>query len=397
MSAIKHWIEPLPPRKKIVPSRSLIMVGTFPPPVQGMSAINAAVRDLLADSGAEPAVVDLSPASIDRRWRVRLTRVATVARRFCAFQRLLLERRRALTVYLSLSGGWGQVLELPFVALARVFRARLIFHHHSFAYVDQPRVITRALFWIAGKRATHVTLCKPMAKKLRSRYRSVGPVIVVSNAAILKIPYTASHSHKQAVRNIGFLGNISLEKGILEFLQITERLATIAPSIKALIAGPFQTPEVEAMVRQRLEQLKNCTYIGPQFGSAKKAFYDTIDVLMFPSKYVNEAEPLTVYEAMMAGVAVIAWDRGCLQTMLSGNAGTLIARHDDFIAAACDQLQRWSAAPEQFREVSRSALESCSTIHRANARGLDLLLRALLRTPLPGSVARGSLSTVPFA
>jgi len=371
----------LPARETTSCSHRLIMVGTFPPPMQGMSAINAALRDLLIDFGAKPVVVDLSPAWLDRRWFVRLSRVARVARRFSSFFRLLRGRRRPSTVYLSLSGGWGQILELPFVALARLLQARLIFHHHSFAYVDRPRALTRILLWTAGRRAMHVALCKLMAKKLRSAYGDVGRVIVVSNAAILKVPHTGVFSQKQAIRTIGFLGNISFEKGILEFLDVAGQLATIAPSVKALIAGPFQTPEVEAVVRKRLAQLKNCAYIGPQYGSEKEAFYDRIDVLMFPSKYVNEAEPLTVYEAMMAGVAVIAWDRGCLQSMVSGNAGALIARGDDFVAAACRRLQCWSAAPERFRKVSQSALESCSGMHRGNAHALDLLRRTLLGKP----------------
>ena len=381
MATITDCTVSLPARETAGPSHKVIMVGTFPPPVQGMSAMNAAVRDLMIDAGGKPVVIDLSPASLDRRWFVRLWRVTRVARKFRTFLRLLREHRRASTVYLSLSGGWGQILELPFVALARLLQARLIFHHHSFAYVDRPRALTRMLFRTAGVDATHVALCKLMAKKLRSGYRNVGRIVVVSNAAILKVPYTAAFSQKQAARTIGFLGNICFEKGILEFLEAAGQLETNAPAIQALIAGPFQTPEVEAVVRERLAQLKSCAYIGPQYGADKKAFYDRIDVLLFPSKYVNEAEPLTVYEAMMAGVAVIAWDRGCLKSMVSGNAGTLIEREDDFVAAACRQIRCWSSAPEQFRQVSQSALESCSAMHRANAHAIDLLLRTLFRKP----------------
>src|SRR5579859_5431662 len=197
MSTISDWAGSLPVGETTGHSHRVIMVGTFPPPVQGMSAMNAAVRDLLIDAGAKPVVIDLSPASLDRRWFVRLSRVTRVALKFRSFLRLLREHRQASTVYLSLSGGWGQILELPFVALARWLHATLIFHHHSFAYVDRPRALTRTLFWTAGGDATHVALCKLMAKKLRSGYRNMGRVVVVSNAAILKIPYTAAVSPKQ--------------------------------------------------------------------------------------------------------------------------------------------------------------------------------------------------------
>jgi glycosyltransferase involved in cell wall biosynthesis len=353
-----------------------------------MSAMNAAMRELLIESGVYPFVLDLSPSSLDRRWFTRLSRVSKIASSFLQFLRLMCERSGACTVYLSLSGGWGQIFELPFVALARVLKVRLILHHHSFAYVDRPRALTRTLLWTAGRHATHVALCKLMAKGLRYAYGTVSKVLVVSNAAILKLPEAEAAPRKQAVQTIGFLGNISFEKGILEFLELITRLEAREPAIAALIAGPFQTPEVEAVVRQRLRQRKNCAYIGPLYGEDKKAFYDRIDVLIFPSKYVNEAEPLTVYEAMMAGVAVIAWDRGCLQSMLSG-AGSLIAREDNFVESACACLRRWKAAPEEFRKVSQSALEAWPAMNRGHAGGLRALLRAL-RGPGEESLAGAS-------
>ena len=370
-------------------SHTVIMVGTFPPPVQGMSAMNAAMRDLLIERGAHPLVLDLSPSTLDRRWFMRLSRVRRIARSFFRFSRHLRERSGTCTVYLSLSGGWGQIFELPFVALTRVLQVRLILHHHSFAYVDRPRALTRTLLWTAGRGATHVALCRLMAKRLRSAYGTVGKVLVVSNAAILKLPDAEATPRKQAVRTIGFLGNISFEKGILEFLELITRLEATEPAIAALIAGPFQTPEVEAVVRARLAQRKNCAYIGPQYGENKTAFYDRIDVLIFPSKYVNEAEPLTVYEAMMAGVAVIAWDRGCLGSMVSGGAGALIARGDDFVESACTRLRSWNAAPDEFHKVSQAALEAWSAMKRGNATGLAALLRALRG---PGEESRAGVS-----
>ncbi len=57
------------------------------------------------------------------------------------------------------------------------------------------------------------------------------------------------------------------------------------------------TPAVEPEFRKLLEAAGYASYLGPIYGDAKTAFYGNLDVLLFPSNYVNEAEPLVIHEA----------------------------------------------------------------------------------------------------
>ena len=54
------------------------MVGTFPPPLHGMAAVNAAVRERLLAADARVRVIDTAPASLDRGMLARLGRLPRV-------------------------------------------------------------------------------------------------------------------------------------------------------------------------------------------------------------------------------------------------------------------------------------------------------------------------------
>lgn len=80
--------------------------------------------------------------------------------------------------------------------------------------------------------------------------------------------------------------------------------------------------------------------------SEMKAIYRRADVLLLPSYYGNEAQPLVVLEAMNAGVPVIATRHGGIPEIIEhGEEGFLVSpRQPEVLAAAVREalpLERW--------------------------------------------------------
>lgn len=327
------------------------MIGAFPPPVHGMAAVNAAVRDALQQAGVPPTVIDLAAPSLDRSLAARLGRLPRVLR---GLGRLAGKRGlRNETLYMSVSGGAGQVYELAFLLLARMRGMRVFLHHHSFAYLDRPSMLTRALVRAAGDGAVHIALSPGMAERLRLAYRA-GQVMSVSNAVFFVAPGKASEVRRR-LATIGFLGNISAEKGIFEFLDLMAAAGNAGLPLHARLAGPFQDAATEQAVRERLRSLPQVEYVGPQYGAAKDTFYGEIDALIFPSRYVNEAEPVTVHEALSRGIPVIAYGRGCIAEIVGADCGLVIDPAAPFVPAALAKLESWLADPAAFQAASRAA------------------------------------------
>jgi glycosyltransferase involved in cell wall biosynthesis len=370
-------MKPVRPSVDFVPNSAnpLVVIGMFPPPLHGASWVTDAIYTNLHDIGVRVLQIDLSPGGSPEAWRRRFRRLSKVVNGLIAYGGHAIKAPRG-TVYLGLSGGLGQFYELLFILIARISRARLFLHHHSFAYIDQRQIVTSVLFACAGRGATHVTLCSHMKTALKKRYGYLERVSVVSNATILSALSMPPRARREA-RVIGFLGNIASEKGILEFLQVLERMATQSISIRGLVAGPFSAKSFEREIMSRLSLVPDAEYVGPVYGPSKEAFLERIDVLLFPTKYVNEAEPVTILEALQHGVPVIAWDRGCIRELVSSQEGLLVERTSDFVSAAMTRLLEWNRCPQIFQSCSAAAAEKFRYLQSQYSTHLGELLKSL--------------------
>ncbi|MEW6169459.1 MAG: glycosyltransferase family 4 protein [Pseudomonadota bacterium] len=366
----------------------VVMAGAFPPPVHGMAAVNAAVRDVLQRAGATPLVIDLAAPSLDRSLAARLGRLPRV---LGGLGRLAGRRGlRHATLYMSVSGGLGQAYELAFILLARLRGMRLFLHHHSFAYLDRPGLLTRALVRAAGDDAAHVALSGGMAERLQTAYRA-DRVMPVSNAVFFVMADTPAVVRTR-LETLGFLGNISAEKGAFEFLDLMAAAGKSGLTLRARLAGPFQDAATEKAVRERLASLPQVEYVGPQYGADKDAFYAGIDALIFPTRYVNEAEPVTVHEALSRGIPVIAYGRGCIPEIVGADCGLVIDPAEPFVPAALAKLESWLADPAAFEAASRAAAARFARTYDENEARWQALLAELtgaVAAPEPGSATGG--------
>ncbi len=355
------------------------MVGAFPPPVHGMAMVNAAMYEHLCSRGVAPLRLDLAPVSLKRNLFNRLGRIPNVAKAFVRYLRDL--SGGGTTLYVGLSGGWGQMYEALFVAMARLRHAKIFLHHHSFAYLDRKTLPGRLLVGLAGPSATHIVICKRQGRKLRECYPTVSRTRVVSNAAIMCPEVGTRFRTRNGVEKIGFLGNISREKGIMEVLAIADRLEGQGAGFEVYIAGPFENDAVANAVQRAAAHLHTIKYLGPRYGSEKDSYLELIDVLLFPSTYKNETAPLVVYEAMAHGIPVIAWERGCLSDMVPPTAGLVVRRDQDFVAVAVDQLLKWRHDPAGFAGMPDAAAKEFLRQRESYSHDLETLLDELCPSP----------------
>jgi glycosyltransferase involved in cell wall biosynthesis len=139
---------------------------------------------------------------------------------------------------------------------------------------------------------------------------------------------------------LGFLSNITEDKGIFTFFSAVRELELQGHAVKGLIAGPVDSA-IEGRFREALQTHASVRHVGPVYGADKKRFLDSIDLLLFPTQYVNEAEPVTIWEAMASGVPVAACCRGCIPSMIQADLnGRTFATPDDLISGLGKWLKR---------------------------------------------------------
>lgn len=351
------------------------MVGAFPPPVHGMALVNAAVRAALQRDGVQLTVIDLAGPNLDRSVVARLRRLPRVVRGLVRLAAIRGHRGRS--IYMSVSGGMGQVYDLVFCTVARLRGMQVILHHHSFAYLDKPRRLTSCLLWTAGIGSTQITSSLGMTQRLVATYK-VGRVCQLSNAVLVAGGMKPIGKPRLRLRTLGFISNISSEKGVFDFLDLLDALRDTGSPLRAKLAGPFQDSQTECMVRGRLPSLPSLEYLGPKYGTQKETFFGEIDALVFPTHYANEAEPLILHEALNVGVPVIAYGRGAIPEILGSDCGSVIDPSEPFVEAALLQINHWLDDSTAFADASRGALRRSGANAANNTRQLRTMLRILM-------------------
>lgn len=329
----------------------ILFVGPLPPPVHGFSVINQVMLDKLRERSK---VANFSRTHCEENFSTSLPHSL---RRICAvllFFRLLLNAARLSPkiLYLGLSGGYGQVFDLIVVLIARFYRINVYIHHHSFAYLNSKSAIASILFKSATS-SKHIVLCAKMAQQLESVYGvSSSAVVVLSNAAFqYPLQSVEASTTKEQGLIIGFLSNITKDKGIFEFIQVLRLLKQHGIQFRAEVAGPLDK-NIASIFMAAVSELPELVYLGPAYGASKQEFFGRTDILLFPSNYANEAEPVTILEAQESGCYVVASRRGCIPTMLAPPTGSSLD-FENFVADALEVIKTYCSLSHSTRQELR--------------------------------------------
>ncbi len=325
---------------------NLCIIGTFPPPVHGLSLINKAMKDEFVKANISPLVIDISSKSLNRSFFNIFLRLLKST---LAILKLLfyITVYRVKHIYIGLSGGLGQIYDLVFIGIGTLFNKNIIIHHHSFAYLNKPSILTKLIINISKNSAVHIVLCEIMKNRLFQYNKNIN-IEVLSNAAFLKSFDIQKFDNHNKSMTIGFLSNISFEKGIKEYFEVLRKLINDGYLVNGLIAGSITNVKSKKYLESNLKELNGIRYLGKIGAKEKEDFLNKIDLLLMPTKYNNEAEPLVIHEAMSHGIVVIACDRGCISNIIPNKTGIVIKNDKQYITHALKQIIFWINNPEKL-------------------------------------------------
>lgn len=346
--------------------RSVFAVAQLPPPVTGLSAVNARMIQELDAAGLLYATADLAPP---RHWPGALKPVGRLVKAAATVLRLTAARiGGARTLYMPCDGGSGLALNLVIAAAARLLGYACWTHHHSFAYLNTRSPLMAGFLRLSPKGTTHLLLCDRMEALLKHRYPAEWPASgaktrVLSNAFMSDVATGASTRPGELI--LGHLSNLTEDKGALRFLDLFARLRKQGVPVQARLAGPAHEPRIQAAIQATSAAFPDAfRWLGPVYGADKDAFYDEVDLFVFPSRYANEAQPLVLLEALARGAAIITTDRGCMGCDHAGSPGAVFSETDfdekaqqwiQTLAAAFDRQGLSQAARQRFADLKGEA------------------------------------------
>lgn len=347
-------------------SPTVIVLSQVPPPVHGSTVMTLTLVTQLRQAGWHVKLVD-------RRFSKEIGQVGrwSLKKIFAApslLTRMILAVRGnpdAAVIFLSSSTG-AFISDFLSAVAAVMARVPIILYLHTtgFARLSQrSRVFLGAIKWVVRKSAATVTLGARMSDDIRSIVPDA-PLVHIPNA--VDVPAGTARSVQE--QTVTFLSNLLPEKGALDFVACAARIFEMHPRVRFVVAGAYSDPDHTRHVESTINEhhLEHALIMrGAVLGQAKWELLADSTVLVFPSRYPREAQPLTVIEAMRAGVPVVAYDVGGLSDLIDQSSGALVAAGDiDGLVSAVDRIL---SSPTQLESFRRGALRRSQEHHSLDA------------------------------
>lgn len=299
---------------------NLFFVVVVPPPVTGMTKANKKMLSIFKELGC--SVVDRSISRTAKKNYVWIFQKNIQL--FFKLLRISFEKKKTDGIYFvpdSSLGLWvNLILHLP---LMLVMRCPIIMHHHVFRYCKKKSLPMSLITYLLGSRLLNICLSDSMCGSFLLKYPnsdciSLGNYILVDDSK----QKSQKNSLETVVKNeisVGYLSNITKEKGILEFIEVVNRLneQQYDCSYKGLIAGPM-CKDLEKIILEKIRpNSTNFEIVGPVYGKRKAKFINRCHLFLFPTRYPNEAYPLTILEFMLSDIPVISTNIGCIPEIIN--------------------------------------------------------------------------------
>ena len=348
--------------RKNTESYTLLIGPKSPPPTGQSVAFDMLIEGLSGMRRFE--MVDLAERNVRRDAQFSLNRALSMLGIIWDVWR---KSRKCQVVYLQIAQSrWGFIRDAIIILIARINRCRVVAHLHGGGYAEFYSSLPPPIRGLIRFTLRHIDRLIVLSDGLRSNFAFMGEdyverLRVVPNATPVPIgaPKQAPHESLRLL----YLSNLLVEKGYFDCIDALPHIQRMLPDtkIELVLAGAFllgadDYDSVEALMietRKRVRYMgleKHVRFAGVVTDDKKVALLDESDLLLLPSYYRNEGQPISVIEGLARGTPVIvtAW-RGIPEILGTKECGTIVPVMTPIaIAEAAVELFRDKDKYEQY-------------------------------------------------
>jgi glycosyltransferase involved in cell wall biosynthesis len=314
--------------------RKVVFAGPLPPPSHGMANMNQRMVALIAEH-TQITAFGVQPSALRRGLNYHL---AKTGKALAAALGIARARASGTTVfYGSVDDGLGGIWTLLFVIVARAMGLQIFLHHHSYKYILERAPVMRAIVFVAGPHARHIMLCDDMITAFSGVYPRAKHFISALNSVPEPAREMAKRDPTATGVTIGLLSNLTREKGLRTFVQLLEECNH--SELRGILAGPIPNSDDQEFVRLALNRLDGrLVWMGAVADEKKEAFFEQLDLFVFPTTYPTEAFGLVLLEALVRGVPCVAPKRGCICVFEKLSSVEVVPLANEFALAARQRI-----------------------------------------------------------
>jgi glycosyltransferase involved in cell wall biosynthesis len=301
-------------------STRVLVISQVPPPFHGSTVITQILLSQLAKAGWSTRLVDRRfSKSVDQIGRFSVAKVAGGISLIVRLALALVSFRPTICVFFVTNRVPSFLVDWALSEVLRLSKIRVVNYVHTIGFEGLSRR-NKVLAWMVKRllSAADETVC--LGKSLKSDVSGwvrADRISTIYNTPGPDVPPVVNDD--ESAVNVVYLSNLIPEKGASAFVKMAEELSTRLPYVKFRMAGAEGTVDYMTEFRRVLDTTPSgASYLGAISGQGKWDFLAGASVLVFPSTYPFEAQPLTILEALSVGTRVVAYDTGGIRDILSG-------------------------------------------------------------------------------
>lgn len=364
--------------------KKLMIIGPLPPPVHGESlAIEAVVNSKSIRDKYEIIIVDTNRDSANKAGKFAIKKILQDIHHIIQVALNILFKEIDI-VYISISQTkLGLLRDLIFILISSIKRGKIITHLHGNNLGNVIDSFKRPITFFVNKILNKVNIGVVLGEHLVSNYRNkINSIQVIPNGVdinfITDVEVKEKLNRKIDDINILYLSNLIESKGYAELILAVISLLSQGYPIKLVLAGQIYNEDNFNEIWSKVETSgfeDKILYKGTVTGNKKKKLLLNADILVLPTNYLIEGQPLSIIEGMAAGNAIISTTRGSIPDLVDDN-GILISKGEkDLIIQALVKLLNNNDCIRNMGLASRNKFEKEFTLKKYISNLEEVFLR----------------------
>lgn len=368
--------------------KNFILVGPLPPPIHGESiALDIIVNSSQLKKFFNIKVRNTNRKNLDFPGRLSIGKLLADLLHLFMFTFLVISLREKV-IYISISQTkLGLIRDCLFILIGKyIGKGKIITHLHGNNLGNVIDDTAGLLNKLIRKSFKNIDIGIVLGEKLTNNYRGlVERVEIVSNG--ISADFIAEHevnfTKKSKSLSVLYLSNLMAEKGYGELVEAITSLVREGLDIKLDLIGGIHDQQhfkkVQTYIKEHSME-EQILYHGVKIDEDKKEHLLNTDVMVLPTKYKVEGQPISIIEGMAAGLPIVSTDRGVIAELID-HCGIIVNPTVEEIKKAILKLYIYEDYRQELGRNSRQKFEE----HYTAEKYIESLMHLFCENTLEGN------------
>ena len=357
----------------------ILFIVPLPPPVHGSAMVSQQIKDskLIGDTFCCDWVnlsTSRSMGEIGQRKLIKVWRFLSAL--FITFWKLLTHRYALCYIAIACRGS-GFLKDAPFVLLCKLFRRKMVIHHHNKGMAnDVDRWPFKLLMPMVYKNAKVILLSWHLYFDIEKIVPKENVMICPNGIVADNLEHIAVGKSENRVPHLLFLSNLMKSKGVYVLLDACKILKDKGMEFVCNFVGG-ETKDIDSdMFNTEVNHRglgSHVIYNGRKYGAEKARFFTDSDIFIHPT--YNDCFPLVLLEAMQYRLPIVTTNEGGIPDVVQDGVNGIICERQnaESLAAAIERLLLNPTLRRQMGNAGYEILRQRFTLEKFEHRMCECL------------------------